>query len=307
LKKILITGASGFLARNLIPKLIGKYDVIGVDLRDYDNEEIVFIKSDINNAMAFEYYFDVDLNNIDTVIHLAASTGVRESHAAYNEYVRNNINGTKELLDASVMRWGVKNFIYASSSSVYGDIGPISPTNENHLPSPKSLYSMSKYAGEILVNCYANMEMGNIKYTIIRPCTCYGLYQRKGMLMRNLIESILQDKEFVLNGNGEQRRDYIYSDDICDLFIKAINGKGGVYNGGTEHDYSINEVIGIVSEIMDKEPKIKYQKIKNSWGENEYTLADISRARYFLNWQPKVGIREGLKREIEWLKNGTIK
>lgn len=293
--KILITGAGGFIATNII-KQWQKYsgiNIIGVDRRPLqDNFGIEFHETDIGS---FCHAYD---GTIDYILHLAAQTGVRKSNECFGDYVRDNISATKTLMDFAVEKQ-VKKIVYASSSSVYGDMLQWEPFTEKAIPNPKSLYGMTKLSAEHIINTYA------IPSVHLRLHTVYGPHQRPDMAIRRFMENIVAQKPLIVYGDGTQTRDFTYVDDVVSAFWKAIYGTAtGVFNIGGGSSISVNDVIVLLSQMTDSNISVQYEP--SCALDANHTWADISKAKAQLVWQPTIDITEGLRRELAWMKTTDV-
>jgi nucleoside-diphosphate-sugar epimerase len=315
-KIIVITGSSGFIGSTLYKQLISKkynkkYEFVLIDRRDnpYGDKYVdgtKFIKVDINSGLP-------DLYNVDSVIHLAALPSVRDSNSRTTNVINDNILATYNILKKCMESWKPKRLIIASSSSVY-DGRHNSPNNETYPDNirPLSPYAQTKLSVEEAVNMYINNGLlKDIDIAVLRIFTNYGPRQRDELSIRAIIDSCLNDKPFILMGDGKQRRDFIYVEDTCsaiESFIsswKEIDIKNPIYNVGTGNNHSILEVIEKVSRILDKPILIKYDK--PTIYDTQYTHADIDKIKRCTGWYPKVDFDTGLRNQIEWQKKQKIK
>lgn len=193
----------------------------------------------------------------------------------------------------------IKKFVYASSSSVYGDAEL--PMREDSLLKPVSPYGVTKLAGENL--CYLYWKNYGVPTVSLRYFTVYGPRQRPDMAIYTFVKAILEENEIAVFGDGTQTRDFTFVDDAVEANILAaecdITGK--VFNIGGGSRISVNGLIEIIKEKVGKEAKIKY--IENQKGDVGDTLADVNKARAMLNWQPKIDIHRGLSNYIMWYPN----
>lgn len=308
--KCLVTGAAGFLGSNISERLISMgADVIGIDcFIDYypralkeknlanlwQSKQFTFIEQSLLAVNLVEL-----LDGVDYVFHQAAQAGVRASWGKdFEIYTENNINATQQLLEACRMR-PIKRLIYASSSSVYGDVKEF-PMRETMFLQPVSPYGVSKLAAEHL--CVLYWKNFNVPTISLRYFTVYGPRQRPDMAFNKFIKAILKGEPIRIYGDGKQTRDFTFVADAVDANISAMtNGTpGGVYNIGGGSRISVNEVLAILGKISGIEPKISYEEKQK--GDVQDTCADTMLARKELLYAPKVGIEEGLRQEFEWLK-----
>ncbi len=307
--RCLVTGAAGFIGSNLSERLIKEgHDVLGIDCfinyypRRLKEENLKGLLKSTNFTFIEKNILDLDLssilNDIDYIFHQAAQAGVRASWGKdFKIYSDNNVLATQVLLEGSKEK-GIKRFIYASSSSVYGDTKDI-PMREDSYPLPVSPYGVTKLAGEDL--CYLYWKNFDFPVISLRYFTVYGPRQRPDMAFNRFITAILKDKEIHLYGDGEQTRDFTYISDIIEANILAMEkGKDGeTYNIGGGSRISINGVLRILKEIGGKEPEVRY--MDDQKGDMRHTYADIKKAQNELGFSPHVKLEEGLKEEFNWI------
>lgn len=308
--KCLVTGAAGFIGSHLSESLIREgYTVTGVDCftdyypRSQKEKNIGKLKKDKKFTFIESDLLRLDLKSIisqtDYIFHQAAQAGVRASWGDdFKIYTENNINVTQRLLEASIGT-KIKRFIFASSSSVYGDARNIPMKEEDHLY-PLSPYGVSKMACESL--CYLYWRGFSLPVISLRYFTVFGPRQRPDMAFHRFIKSILNDKEISIYGDGNQTRDFTYISDIVKANISAMErgDEGGIYNIGGGSRVSLNDVLKILERITGKKIKVKYNKPEK--GDMRHTWADIKRAEKDLNYLPSVGLEDGLEKEYKWLK-----
>lgn len=304
--KALVTGCAGFIGSHLTERLLRKgYEVIGIDcFTDYYAREIK--ERNIENALNEKNFKLIgedilEMNEypeVDYVFHEAAQAGVRASWGnSFEIYTRNNIEATQKLLEFYKDR-EIKKFVYASSSSVYGDAEL--PMREDSLLKPVSPYGVTKLAGENL--CYLYWRNYNVPTVSLRYFTVYGPRQRPDMAIHKFVKAILNGEEITVFGDGTQTRDFTFIDDVVEANILAANSEieGGVFNVGGGSRISVNKLIKLLEEIIGKEARIKY--IEKQKGDVWDTLADTTKISNELNWEPEVKIEEGLKMFVEWYK-----
>lgn len=309
MKKVLITGCAGFIGSNLVDRLLEHgYKVTGIDcFSDYYPEEIK--KENILNASRNRNFklIEEDILNmneypeVDCVFHQAAQAGVRASWGiSFEIYTRNNIEATQKLLEFYKNR-EIKKFVYASSSSVYGDAEL--PMREDLLLKPVSPYGVTKLAGENL--CYIYWKNYNIPTVSLRYFTVYGPRQRPDMAIYKFVKAILNNEKIPIFGDGTQTRDFTFVDDVVEANILATesNITGEIFNIGGSSKISVGELIKKIEEILGKKAII--ENIEKQKGDVKDTVADISKAEKILKWKPKIGINKGLEKYLKWyLRSG---
>lgn len=269
---ILLTGHKGFIGSNLVKKL-SNHTIIGVDLKDGHN-------------VLDSNYLDSVMDGVDAVIHLAAIPGVGYSITHSEEVLTNNIIGFDVLAKAAIKN-NVKHFIYASSSSVYGDDG-----------TQKSPYAVSKATNELQAAMYSNLS--DMKFTGLRFFTVYGEGIRQDLAISKFIKSIENDEPLYVYGDGTQSRDFTYVDDICEA-IKLIlesdkDWKNEVFDIGYGKSTTVNELIYILKLIINPTfDKVVYQDEKSY--DVKATLANTNKLYEWFDFKPKYDIKKGLR---EW-------
>ncbi len=313
-KKIIITGAAGFIGSYLTKALLeqnnylilvdnfndyysGKEDRLNAILENYESKkDYILLKEDILNP---KLYKKLD-PEIDYIFHLAAQANVRHSIKYASEVSNTNIIGTINLLEFTKKIKDLRRFIFASSSSVYGN--PLyTPCDEDHPKNPISPYAISKLAGEIYTNYYYNQFQ--IPITNLRFYTVYGPNGRPDMAIGKFFNLMLQNKPLTVYGTGEQLRDFTYiSDIISGMILSSENEKavGEPFNLGYSTPISVNELVDIMYEFTGVQRNIRYEKPQ--MGDVEITHSKIEKAKKILNYHPKISIHEGLKKYYAWIK-----
>jgi UDP-glucose 4-epimerase len=310
--KHLITGAAGFIGSNLAKKLLAAgEEVIGIDCftdyysRDLKERNIETILDNSNFTFLEKDLLKTDLQNllkdVDYVYHQAAQAGVRSSWGEdFEIYNQNNILLTQKLLEAAKDAENLKKFVYASSSSVYGDTDQL-PMQEDNRLQPVSPYGVSKLAGENLAYLYyKNFKVPTVS---LRYFTVYGEGQRPDMAFHIFIKAFLTGGKINIFGDGKQSRNFTYVGDIARANILAAKKApaGEIINiGGSGRGIVLNETLDLIKELTNCETEINYtEKVK---GDVKHTSADTSKAEKLLGYQPRVSFEEGLEREVEWLQ-----
>ena len=233
---------------------------------------------------------------VDFVFHLAAQAGVRASWGkSFEIYTRNNVEATQKLLEF-YKDLNIKKFVYASSSSVYGDAEL--PMKEDSLLKPVSPYGVTKLAGENL--CYLYWKNYEVPTVSLRYFTVYGPRQRPDMAIHKFIKVIFEGDEITVFGDGTQTRDFTFVNDAVEANILAAKGDivGEVFNIGGGSRISVNELIKKIEDITEEKARVKY--VEKQKGDVRDTWADVSKANKLLHWTPKVIISDGLKNFVEW-------
>ena len=304
-----ITGVAGFIGSHLAEKLLELgHEVVGVD-RFLDNYARDL--KDANLSLLIKHpaftFINEDLAHMELrqllertayVFHLAAQPGVRSSWGEeFSHYSHNNILATQFLLEAC-KQVKVQKFIYASSSSVYGDTDDL-PMRENGRTRPVSPYGVSKLAAEHL--CYLYWKAFGIPTVSLRFFTVYGPRQRPDMFFHILMRHLLLGDEIPLYDDGQQSRDFTYCSDIVEGLTAAAfyPGSGEVFNLGGGGEIALREAIALVEKISGRKAKLK--GLDRQRGDVRRTRASLAQAKKRLGYKPLVSLEEGLSRQWEWI------
>jgi len=318
MKKILLTGAAGFIGYHLSVFLLSKgFEVYGLDdlnnnydkrIKQWRISQLVgkknfhFTKINIVSPLNLNEYFRKNFksNKLDAIINLAARTGVRKSTLDPDSYYRSNVIGVLNLVKLA-NRYSIKSFIHASTSSVYGKSRKKNFKITDDTNRPLSNYAASKKASEVLLYAYHMLHKQNI--TILRLFTVYGPAGRPDMSPFIFIQSSINSDPINLFGTGKQQRDFTYVDDVIVGIYKSLKLKGyNVLNLGNNKPISINHLIVKISELSKN--KIKINKKPPNPEDVPFTAANISRTKQLIGWAPKTGIDQGLQKTLKWhLKN----
>lgn len=306
MSKILITGVAGFIGSNLAVRLLAEgHVVVGIDDLSYGVKEqipdgVVFFKQDIRSKDIYPLFKDVEY-----VFHLAAKNCISDCQKDPLETSDINVTGTVNVFAASA-KAGVKKVIYAESSAVYEGTSQF-PTPENAVD-PRSFYAMSKVAGHYFAKAYK--EFYNLNSIGVRYFNVYGPRQdyRRTIppLMSAFIINLLKGEQPVIYGTGEKRRDFVYINDINDahvLLMKDDRANNEVYNIGFGKNYSVNEIYKTIKDLIGSDMDPMYKD--NLEGEAEITLADCAKLQS-LGWQPKTNLEEGIKQQIDYIKQYVL-
>jgi len=315
MKIILVTGGAGFIGSHLCERLLSDgIKVIGLDNFDTFYDPKIKIRNAETIAKKFPGLFALvtgdirnpeqvrgilQKNNFDVVVHLAARAGVRPSIAEPLLYQDVNIRGTIVLLEAC-KEHGVENFIFASSSSVYGENQRV-PFSEKDLDiQPISPYGATKRAGELL--CYSYHHLYRMNTACLRIFTAYGPRQRPEMAIHKFTRLIDRGEKIPMFGDGSSRRDYTYIDDLIDGILGIIDYHKGfeIYNLGESQTTSLRELIRLIEEALGKNANIETMAFQP--GDVSVTYANITKAKRMLKYHPKVKMKEGIQRFVEWYK-----
>lgn len=309
--KVLVTGGAGFIGSHVGRRLLERGDeVVCVDnFNDYydplHKERNI---SDLNEQDAFDVY-RVDIENFsrlfnvfketepDKVIHLAARAGVRPSIDDPILYSNVNNVGTTHLLELSKM-FNVKNFIFASSSSVYGNMKEAPFHEEMNVDYPVSPYAATKKAGELLCHVYSHLHQLNT--TCLRFFTVYGPGGRPDMAPYKFVDAIYNGRPLTKYGVGDSRRDYTFINDIVDGVVSSLDAdfRYEVINLGNSDTISLNDFIATIEDVVGKKALIE-QHPKQP-GDVDLTFADVSKAKKLIGYNPRYSIKDGMSEFFEW-------
>lgn len=311
--KFLITGSAGFIGSHLSERLLERgHEIVGLDnFNDYYSPRIkrrniepalnkpgfALVEMDILDFEGLQRLFTGQ--KFDAVVHLAARAGVRPSIAQPLLYEKVNLEGTLNLLELT-RRHGVEKFIFASSSSVYGENSKVPFAEEDRVDYPISPYAATKKAGEEI--CFTYHHLYGLKITCLRFFTVYGPRQRPDMAISKFTKLIDAGEKVPMYGEGTSRRDYTYITDIVDGIEKSIAACRAyhIYNLGESRTITLRALIGLIQEQLGKKAVIEQLPVQP--GDVPITYADISRARREIGYDPQVDIAEGVRRFVEWHK-----
>ncbi len=307
--KALVTGVAGFIGSHLAEELL-KQDatVIGLDCftdsypRATKEANLAAVHGHHGFMLVEASLQQADLarllDGVTHVFHLAAQAGVRKSWGRdFQTYVACNVEATQVLLEACVAN-PPDRFVYASSSSVYGDACEI-PMRETARPQPVSPYGVTKLAAEHL--CHLYWVNHGVPTVSLRYFTVYGPRQRPDMAFHRFLRALLASRAISLYGDGEQTRDFTFVDDaVAATLAAADHGTAGrVYNIGGGSRVSMNEVIALLGQVVGRAPMVSREGVQK--GDMRDTYADTSLARAELGFQPRMPLAEGLEAEYRWL------
>ena len=236
--------------------------------------------------------------NYDAIAHIAAKAGVRPSINDPIEYQEVNLYGTQNLLEYARLK-GIRQFVFTSSSSVYGINKNVPWKESDHVLLPISPYASSKVSAELLGHVYSKIH--NIRFIALRLFTVYGPRQRPDLAIHKFVKLALDDKPIPFYGDGTTSRDYTYVDDVVNGVKKGLNYSASMYeiiNLGNHHAITLNELVGFIEKSLNK--KINLEKLKKQPGDVDNTYADITMAKKLLSWEPTVTIKEGINKFVNW-------
>ena len=318
MQNILITGGAGFIGSHLVDRLLtaGDWQVSVVDdFNDFYDPAIKrenagrhskdpnyrLFEADIRDKAALEKVFKEQ--DIQCIVHLAARAGVRPSLQQPLLYAETNINGTMNLLELA-REYGIKHFVFGSSSSVYGINAKVPFSEDDPIRQPISPYAATKAAGELICHTYSHLY--GIRCVCLRFFTVYGPRQRPDLAIHKFARLISEGKPIPVFGDGTTRRDYTYVDDIIAGVRAAIDYKSSDYevvNLGESQTVELNELIALLEKELDKKAEINRQPLQP--GDVPQTYADITKARHLLGYNPQTQIEDGIHRFVEWFRKGS--
>lgn len=310
---ILITGIAGFIGSNTAKKLLERGDnIIGVDnFNDYYDPTLKERRiSDFLAGHDFKLYgLDIadkdgllkvfEENKIDKICHLAAQAGVRYSLTNPEVYLQSNVVGTNNLLELA-QKYGIKDFVFASSSSVYGGNAKIPFSETDNVDHPISLYAATKKANEL--QAYVYHHLYGLNCFGLRFFTVYGPWGRPDMAYYKFTGDILNGQPIDVFNGGHHQRDFTYIDDIVAGIVSALDNCFGyeIFNLGNNSPVELEYFISIIENKLNKKATKNYLPLQR--GDVEETYANIDKAKKVLGYQPQVGIEEGLEKFLMWYK-----
>ena len=319
MKSILITGGAGFIGSHMVDRLLseGGWEVTIVDdFNDFyepaikhnnvrphlQNPNFALQTADIRDQSALQKIFSE--NQFDVIVHLAARAGVRPSLKEPLLYAETNINGTLNLLELA-RKHDIKQFIFGSSSSVYGANARVPFSEEDPVRHPISPYAATKGGGELLCHTYSHLY--RLRCVCLRFFTVYGARQRPDLAIHKFARLISRRKAIPVFGDGSTRRDYTYIDDTIAGVRAAIDYTASdyeVFNLGESRTVELRELISLLEKELDQHAIIDWQPLQP--GDVPQTYADITKAKRLLGYNPQTQIEVGIHRFVEWFRNSQV-
>ncbi|WP_165071672.1 GDP-mannose 4,6-dehydratase [Paludisphaera rhizosphaerae] len=313
--KLIVTGGAGFIGSHLVDRLLadGREVVVVDDFDDYysravkesnlaeasKNPRCRIVEMDVRDGVGAAAL--VESTRPDAIVHLAARAGVRPSIAAPGLYADVNVMGTVRWLEAAVRIEPRPRFVFASSSSVYGDRaeGPFRETDA--VDAPVSPYAASKRAAELMA--YTFHHIHGLAATGLRFFTAYGPRNRPDLAVSLFADRIESGRPLVMFGDGTTRRDYTFVGDIVDGVVRAVDRCSGwrIYNLGNAHPVELRKMIATLAEALGKPAII--ERAPEQPGDVRQTFADVSLAERELGYAPATSLREGLDRFVAWRRS----
>lgn len=306
MKRVLITGAAGFIGTNTALALLRKgVAVIGLDSFD-DNYPVAIKKKNVRDMRAYPNFtfYTADIRDQekmhrifkkeqpDAVLHLAAKADTRDAVVAPHVYVSTNVDGTLHVLEAA-REVGVQRFVFASSSSVYGNDVEAPYLETAETGRAISPYGATKRAGEMLAFTYHhNFKM---PVTCIRIFNAYGPRMRPGLVLHQWATKLLSGEPIELSGDGTRMRDFTYIDDLVDALMRALRDRMtsfAIVNVGNAHPVTLNELLSVLESVTKK--RVEVIRRPSHTASVEMTHADITKAKEVLGWEPKTSLKKGV-------------
>jgi UDP-glucuronate 4-epimerase len=317
MREILVTGGAGFIGSHLVDRLLGEGEwrvTVADDFNDFYAPEIK--RANVAAHLQHDNYAlrEIDIRNraalarlfadarFDAVVHLAARAGVRPSLDEPLLYSETNITGTLNLLELA-RGHNVRQFVFGSSSSVYGNNAKVPFSEDDRIAHPISPYAATKAAGELLCHTYAHLY--GIRAVCLRFFTVYGARQRPDLAIHKFARLISDNRPIPLFGDGTTRRDYTYIDDIIAGVRAAIDYEASDYeviNLGESRTVELRELVELLERGLGRRAEIDWQQPQP--GDVAQTFADVSKARRLLGYDPRTNIEEGITRFLDWF-NGS--
>lgn len=312
MSKVIVTGVAGFIGSSLAETLLKQgHQVIGVDqVNDYYDQSLK--RRNLTALTAFDGFQlqEKDIQDLDweslfegvsVVYHQAAQAGVRASWGTgFRDYTERNLNATQIMLEAAKNVGTLERFVYAGTSSVYGNAETM-PTPETIAPQPVSPYGITKLAAERM--CFLYHRNFNVPVTSLRYFTVYGPRQRPDMAFHKFFKAAIQGTTIPIYGDGKQTRDFTFISDAVQanlLAAKIPEAVGEIFNIGGGSRVILNDVLDEIDRIVGKPIPRDYGD--RARGDARHTSADVTKAKTILGYDPQVKLAEGLQKEWEWIQ-----
>ena len=318
---VLVTGAAGFIGSSLTDRLLAEgHRVVGLDnFSDFYDREAK--QRNLANALGLPGFSLIEADIPDraavleaftnhrpaTVIHLAAMAGVRPSIENPALYTAVNLDGTVNLLDGAVAT-GTRRFLFASSSSVYGNNTKVPFAEDDRVDHPISPYAATKKAGELI--CHACHHLHGLPVFCLRFFTVYGPRQRPDLAISKFLNLVSGDEPIPMFGDGSTSRDYTFIEDIVDGVMRAMDQCGQpalpgyrIYNLGGSEPVSLKQMIDTIGKVVGRPPRIDPRPMQP--GDVDRTWADLTRSRAELGYEPRTSLLEGIRRQWAWMQEGA--
>jgi UDP-glucuronate 4-epimerase len=315
MRNVLVTGGAGFIGSHLVARLLAERQWRVTVVDDFNNfydpalkrrnvgpylgrEDFALREADIRDRAALGEVFKEA--GFDSIVHLAARAGVRPSLAEPVLYTETNIGGTVNLLELA-REHGVRQFVFGSSSSVYGENEKVPFAEDDPVNKPISPYAATKAAGELLCHTYSHLF--GLRSVCLRFFTVYGARQRPDLAIHKFARLISEGRPIPVFGDGTTRRDYTYVDDIIAGVRAAMDYEASDYevvNLGGSRTVSLSELIALLERELGRKAVIDRQPPQP--GDVPQTYADVTKARRLLGYDPQTPIEEGVRRFVEWFK-----
>ena len=306
-KRVLITGAGGFIGSNFAHRLVDLHYNVGIIEKEGTS---LWRLEKIKNKIKIHY---INLENYQEVenlvvklhpkiiLHFAAYGVYPKKQKDINDTITTNIMGTINLINAC-SRIAFDCFINTSSNSEYGQ--KQKPMKETDALEPNNLYGITKAAATMY--CSMMAKKFDLPIITVRPFMAYGYFEEKERLIPTIINSCLTNAKLTLPQQPNSVRDFLFIEDFIEAYLKIIKHvkkiKGQVFNLGSGKQHTISEVVKIVKQITHSEIKPEYSKIKNAQLESKIWVADISKTKTYLHWKPKNNLEQGLKKTVAWFE-----
>ena len=314
-KKVIVTGCSGFIGFHLTSALLNKgYEVIGIDrlndaydvnLKKFrlskmkDHENLKFLNFNLSNINSYDELEKLS-NEVSAVYHMAARAGVRQSFLTPENYVEDNTVATTNIAKFTKSN-KIEKLVIASTSSIYGNSGEnLMSENKDEKIQPPSVYASTKLSGEILSKIM--MEDSDTNLLLPRFFTVYGPYGRPDMSILRFIHWVLEEKEVLVLGDGEQMRSFTYIDDVIEALLLMLDyNESDTFNVGSNTTVSLNEVIKTIEKYTGKKAKIKNEK--RAYKDPDVVRPNLENIANKLNWKPSTNIETGIEKTVSWYKD----